>query len=169
MHTSIIRFPVVAFLTFATPAVAWGQDHRSDTTEVRRDRLRAAFSADTNLVKPSWFPFQMVKNVVVIGFRTEASPTQRFDAVASIHGTIIDTTSWLWIVHVPSYPDACGVYRATERLGQLSWVHVAMPYFFIPFIPLEHDNARSEVAKPTVQTRAPNPVQACPPADSVLR
>src|SRR6266566_7821515 len=85
MHTSIIRFPAVAFLTFVAPTVAWGQDHRPDTSEVRRDRLRATFSADTNLVQPSWFPFEMAKNVVVIGFRNEASAAFRRSSVDPRH------------------------------------------------------------------------------------
>ena len=158
----MISMRLFASLTIVGAAPVLAQDPNLDSSGWRKI---AAFHDDTNVVQPSWFPFPMTKNLVGIIFRREASPAQRADAVASVHGTVIDTTSLFWFIRVRSHPNACGVLRATERLSHLPSVAAATGSYFIPF----SEFPGSKVVKPSVPTAVQKPEPPCPSADSILR
>ncbi len=173
----MISIGLVVSLTLVATVPVFAQD--GNPLDSGAWRKVVAFHDDTNVVQPSWFPFPMTKNVVVAVFRRAATPAQRADAVASVHGTVIDTTSLFWFIRVASHPNACGVLRATERLTLLPSVSVATPYYFIPFTggfvtsravkPSVPTAVPSKPVKPSVPTPVPKPELPCPSADSVLR
>lgn len=130
-RSPVISMRLFVALTVVGTAPVFAQDTDLDSSARRK---AAVGQVDTNIVmSPSWTPLPVNKTLVLVIFRSEATPAERADAVASVRGTVIDTTPPIWLIRVPSHPNACGVLRATERLKLLPSVAIATPDWLIPY------------------------------------